>query len=163
MKSVRFALADCKFKVYYIVYIQTKKMEASPLSSIGQFNPNSMQIHSCSTFTSHSFRTKQRNIAYPFSFVEESLFSSPTANDPPSWIEPPEQEVQWNYFPDEETLTETNDNKDFPEIHPEEELTPPNSASGIVGLSPTPLYNVSLFNQHEESWISSLIYGYRWW
>ena len=128
-------------------------MKISPLPYIGQFDPNSMQIHSCSTFTFHSFRTKQRNIAYPFSFVEESLFSSPTANDPPSWIEPPEQVVQWNYFPDEETLTETNDNKDFPEIHPEEELTPPNS----------PLYNVSLFNQNEESWISSLIYGYRWW
>ena len=129
-------------------------MIVSPLSSIGQFNPNSMQIHSCSTFTSHSFRTKQRNIVYPFSFVEEeNKDSSPTANDSPSWIEPPEQEVQWNYFPDEETLTETNDNKDFSELNDEEDPSPPNS----------PLYNVSLFNQTEDSWISSLIYGYRWW
>jgi hypothetical protein len=139
-------------------------MKVSPLSSIGQFNPNSMPIHSCSTFTSHSFRTKQRNIAYPFSFVEESLFSSsPTANDPPSWIEPPEQEVQWNYFPDEETLTETNDNKDFSELNDEEDPSPPNSASGIDRLRLTPLYNVSFFNPTEDSWITSLIYGYRWW
>ena len=139
-------------------------MKVSPLSSIGQFNPNSMPIHSCSTFTSHTFRTKQRNIAYPFAFVEESLFSSPTANeslrrlrsyqgDSPSWIEPPKQEVQWNYFPDQETLTEENDDKDIPELNDEEDPSPPNS----------PLYNVSLFHQTEDSWISSLIYGYRWW
>jgi hypothetical protein len=122
-------------------------MKVSPLSSIGQFNPNSMPIHPCSTFTSHSFRTKQRNIAYPFAFVEESLFSSP------SWIEPPKQEVQWNYFPDQETLTEENDDKYIPELNDEEDPLPPNS----------PLYNVSLFHQTEDSWISSLIYGYRWW
>jgi len=129
-------------------------MKVSPLSSIGQFNPNSMPIHSCSTFTSHSFRTKQRNIAYPFSFVEEeNKDSSPTANDSPSWIEPPEQEVQWNYFPDEETLTKENDDKDFPELNDEEDPSPPNS----------PLYNVSLFHQTEDCWISSLIYSYRWW
>ncbi len=129
-------------------------MIVSPLSSIRQFNPNSMPIHSCSTFTSHSFRTKQRNIPYPFSFVEEeNKDSSPTANDSPSWIEPPEQEVQWNYFPDEETLTEENDDNDFSELNDEEDPSPPNS----------PLYNVSLFHQTEDSWISSLIYGYRWW
>ena len=129
-------------------------MIVSPLSSIGQFNPTSMPIHSCSTFTSHSFRTKQRNIAYPFSFVEEeNKDSSPTANDSPSWIEPPEQEVQWNYFPDEETLTEKNDDNDFSELNDKEDPSPPNS----------PLYNVSLFHQTEDSWISSLIYGYRWW
>ncbi len=129
-------------------------MKASPLSSIGQFNPNSIPIHSCSTFTSHSFRTKQRNITYPFSFVEEeNKESSPTASDFPSWIEPPEQEVQWNYFPDQDILTETNDDKDLTELNDEEDPSPPNS----------PLYNVSLFHQTEDSWISSLIYGYRWW
>ena len=159
-------------------------MKIYPLPYIGQFDPNSIPTHSFSPFISHTVpyshsllekkdQTRQRNIVIPF--------SSPTANDPlcisqieveridqstegrqvdtPSWIESPEQEVQWNYFPDQENLTKTNDNKDFPE----EELTPPNSASGIVGLNPTPLYNVSLFNQNEESWISSLIYGYRWW
>jgi hypothetical protein len=138
-------------------------MKVYPLSYIGQLNPNSTPIHSCSTFTSHTFRTKQRNIVYPFAFIEESLFSSLTANDPPSWIEPPEEEVQWNYFPDKDILTETNDETDLPELNDEEDPSPSNSASGIVGLSPTPLYNVSLFNQTEESWISSLIYGYRWW
>ena len=128
-------------------------MKASPLSYIGQFNPNSIPIYSCSTFTSHSFRTKQRNIIYPFSFLAQDFSSSPTSNDPPSWIEPPEEEVQWNYFPNQETLTEENDDKDFPELNDEEDPSPSNS----------PLYNVSLFHQTEDSWISSLIYGYRWW
>ncbi len=128
-------------------------MKVSPLSYIGQFNPKSMPIHSCSTFTSHAFRSKQRNIVYPFVFLGDLLFSSPTANDSPSWIEPPEQEVQWNYFPDQDILTETNDDKDLTELNDEEDPSPPNS----------PLYNASLFSQTEDSWITSLIYGYRWW
>ena len=161
-------------------------MKISPLPYIGQFDPNSIPTYSFSPFISHTVpyshsllekkdQTRQRNIVIPF--------SSPTANDPlcisqieveridqstegrqvdtPSWIESPEQEVQWNYFPDQETLTETND--DSLELNDEEDPSPPNSASGIVGLSPTPLYNVSLFHQTEDSWISSLIYGYKWW
>jgi hypothetical protein len=128
-------------------------MKVSPLSFIGQFNPKYIPIHSCSTFTSHAFRFKQRNIVYPFVFLGDFLFSSPIANDPPSWIEPSEQEVQWNYFPDQDILTETNDDRDFSELNDEEDPSSTNS----------PLYNASLFSQTEDSWISSLIYGYRWW
>ena len=125
-------------------------MKVFPLSYIGQFNPKYIPIHSCSTFTSHAFRFKQRNIVYPFSFLAQDFF---TTNDTPSWIEPPEQEVQWNYFPDQDILTETNDDKDLTELNNEEDPSPPNS----------PLYNETLFNPTEDSWITSLIYGYRWW
>jgi hypothetical protein len=125
-------------------------MKVSSLSFIGQFNPNYIPINTFSTFTSYTFRTKQRNIIYSFSFLTHDFF---TSNDTPSWIEPNEQEVQWNYFPDQDILTETNDDKDLTELNNEGDPSPPNS----------PLYNVSLFNPTEDSWITSLIYGYRWW
>ena len=160
-------------------------MKVSPLLYIGQFNPMSIPNNSCSTFNSFTFRTKQQNILYPFSFAEKDAIhrrasgtvehsSTPLdgsnvstkdrQDNTPSCIEAPEQEVQCNYFPDQETLTEMNDdNNDSLELNDEEDPSPPNSASGIVGLSPTPLYNVSLFHQTEDSWIFSLIYGYKWW
>ena len=132
------------------------------LPCIGQFNPMSIPNKNCSTFNSFAFRTKQQNILYPFSFVEKDTIHRRALDvsneatifgqgNTPSWIEAPEQEVQWNYFPDQETLTETNDdNNDSLELNDEEDPSPP-------------LYNISLFQQREDSWISSLIYKYRWW
>jgi hypothetical protein len=113
-------------------------MSLSLLPYIGRFEPQNGRVHLFSPITYHAFcPIKRKSIHYlspQILILENSNEETPGDILHPSYMEPSSQEVQWNYFPFQDS-----------HVLEEEYKSPPNSP------------------ENDSSWISSLIYGYKWW
>ncbi len=110
----------------------------------GFFDPRNNSVLSFSPVTYHTFLLFKRTplistfIAYK---KRDSGFSTPLS----PFIEIQDQDVQWNYFPIQEGTLDCDHLSEQESSCIDEYKSPPNSP------------------EHQDSWISSLVYGYRWW
>ncbi len=123
----------------------------------GFFDPRNHSVSSFSPVTYHTFLLFKRTPLIStllsnaisgertFSFIaykkRDSGFTTPLS----PFVEIQDQDVQWNYFPLQEGTLDCDHLSEKESSCIDEYKSPPNSP------------------EHQESWISSLVYGYRWW
>ena len=117
----------------------------------GFFDPRDHMVSSFSPVTWHTFVLSKRTRVTPSAVCEASKVTytlpkreSGLVTPLSPFIELQVQEVQWNYFPIQEGTLDCQ-HLSLDESCSDGYKSPPNSP------------------EHQDSWISSLLYGYRWW